>query len=94
MPAKPTRSVTESIGRIEIAAGVILFVYATLSPMISRFYPFLEPDVMFGLWPLTLLFTGFGLVVAGGRLIKAPRWPWAWHLPLVAWVIFSVFILL
>ena len=46
------------------------------------------------LWPLILLFTGFGLVIAGGRLIKAPRWPWAWHLPLAAWVIFSVVILL
>ena len=88
------KSTNEMIGRLEIAAGVVLFVYATLSPMISRFYPALEPDVMFGLWPLILLFTGFGLVVAGGRLIKARRWPWIGHLPLAAWVVFAVVVLL
>jgi hypothetical protein len=90
---EPAKSTKEVIGRFEIAAGVLLFIYATLSPMISRFYPFLEPDVMFGLWPLILLFTGFGLVFAGGRLMKASRWPWLWHLPLVAWVAFSVVVL-
>ena len=52
------KSINESIGRFEIAAGVILFVYATLSPMIGRFFPILEPDSLFGLWPLLLLMLG------------------------------------
>lgn len=80
-----------AIGKAEIAAGVLLFVYATLSPMISRFYPSLEPDLLFGLWPMILLFTGFGLVIAGGRLVKGARWPYLWHIPLLLWVAFAVF---
>ena len=94
MSTEPAKSTTERIGRIEIGAGVLLFVYATLSPMVSRFYPFLEPEVAFGLWPLILLFTGFGLVFAGGRLIKADRLPWLWHAPLLAWVVFAITVLI
>jgi hypothetical protein len=93
-PAGQQRQRYAAIGRFEIAAGVLLFIYATLSPMISRFYPVLEPEVMFGLWPLVLLFTGFGLVAAGGRLVSGKKWPFLWHVPLAVWIAFSVAVLM
>ena len=88
------RSLSEAIGRFEIGTGVLVFVFGTLSPMISRFYPALEPDVLFGIWPLVLLLTGALMVLSGGRLLGKKKWPWAFHVPLVAWVVFVVFYLL
>ena len=88
------RSLPESIGRLEIGTGVLVFVFGTLSPMISRFYPALEPDVLFGLWPLVLLLTGALMVLAGGRLLSRKKWPWLYHGPLVVWVLIVVFYLL
>ena len=87
------RSTPESLGRLEIGSGVLLFVYGTLSPMITRFYPVLEPDVLFGLWPLVLILTGALLVAAGGRLVRGKRWPWLYHVPLATWLLCVVFLL-
>ena len=89
-----SRSRAVSLGRFEVGSGVLVFVYGTLSPMISRFYPALEPDVLFGLWPLVLLTTGALMVLAGGRLVGGRRWPWLFHLPLAAWVLFVGLVLL
>ena len=88
------RSIAESVGRLEIGTGVLVFVFGTLSPMISRFYPALEPDVLFGLWPLVLLLTGALMVLAGGRLLGDKKWPWLYHAPLVAWMLIVVLYLL
>lgn len=85
---------TENAGRFEIGTGVLVFVFGTLSPMISRFYPALEPDVLFGIWPLVLLLTGALMVLAGGRLLSGKKWPWLYHAPLLAWVLFVVLYLL
>lgn len=93
MPAN-RRSTAQSVGRFEIGTGVLVFIFGTLSPMISRFYPALEPDVLFGLWPLVLLMTGALMVLAGGRLLGTKKWPWVYHVPLVAWIVFVVFYLL
>ena len=76
----------ESLGRFEIGFGTLVFVYATLSPMIGRFFPVLEPDVLFGLWPLLLLMLGPTLVLGGASLLKGWRWPAVAHIPLVLWI--------
>lgn len=78
-----------AIARVEIGLGLLVFVYATLSPMIGQMYPALEPDVLYGLWPLVLMFAGLWLVVAGGGIIKYPHWSLLMHLPLVVWLVFS-----
>lgn len=92
--SRQARSIAEHVGRFEIGTGVLVFVFGTLSPMISRFYPALEPEVLFGLWPLVLLLTGALMVLAGGRLLGKKKWPWLYHGPLVAWLIFVVAYLL
>lgn len=78
-----------TLARVEIGLGLLIFVYATLSPMIGQMWPVLEPDVLYGLWPLVLMFAGLWLVVAGGGIIKYPRWSLLMHLPLVVWLGFS-----
>ncbi len=54
-----------SIGRFEIGMGTLVFVYATLSPMIGRFFPILEPDALYGLWPVLLLMLGPIMMLGG-----------------------------
>ena len=66
----------ESLGRFEIGFGTLVFVYATL----------LEPDVLFGLWPLLLLMLGPIFVLGGASLLKGWRWPAVAHIPLVLWI--------
>ena len=34
-----TKTIWTSLGRFEIGMGTLVFVYATLSPMIGRFFP-------------------------------------------------------
>lgn len=75
-----------SLGRFEIGMGTLVFVYATLSPMIGRFLPALEPDAFYGLWPVVLLMLGPLMVLGGASLLKDWRWPLLAHLPLIAWV--------
>jgi hypothetical protein len=75
----------ESLGKVEIGFGTLVFVYATLSPMIGRFFPALEPDVLYGLWPVLLLMLGPILVLGGASLLKRWRWPLLAHIPLVLW---------
>ena len=79
------KTTAQSIGRFEIGFGTLVFVYATLSPMIGRFFPILEPDVLFGLWPLLLLMLGPILVLGGASLLKDWRWPLLAHLPILLW---------
>ena len=76
----------EGIGKFEIGGGTLVFIYATLSPMIGRFFPVLEPDVLYGLWPVLLLMLGPILVLGGASLLKHWRWPLLAHLPLVIWI--------
>jgi hypothetical protein len=76
-----------AIGRVEIGLGLLLFVYGTLSPMVGRFYPSLEPDILYGLWPLFLIFGGVALVVSGAGFFKGGRWQLLMHLPLVGWLV-------
>ena len=80
-----TKTIWTSLGRFEIGMGTLVFVYATLSPMIGRFFPILEPDVLYGLWPVLLLMLGPLMVLGGASLLKAWRWPMLAHIPLVAW---------
>jgi hypothetical protein len=75
------------IGRLEIGIGTLVFVYATLSPMIGRFAPALEPDALYGLWPVMLLMLGPLFVLGGASLLKGWRWPFLAHLPLFAWAV-------
>jgi hypothetical protein len=77
-----------SIARAEIALGLLVFVYATLSPMLGRLLPALEPDALYGLWPLILMFGGLWLVVAGGGVLRYERWSFLMHVPLLIWIIF------
>lgn len=79
------QSIGVSIGKFEIGMGTLVFVYATLSPMIGRFFPILEPDVLYGLWPVLLLMLGPIMVLGGASLLKNWRWPIVAHIPLVAW---------
>ena len=58
------------IAKIEIGFGGLLFVYATLLPMIGRFVPALEPDTLYGLWPILLMVGGLALIGAGAGIIK------------------------
>ena len=83
------RPIGLAIAKTEIGLGLLVFVYATLSPMIGQMYPALEPDVLYGLWPLVLMFAGLWLVVAGGGIIKYRRWSVLMHVPLVIWLVFS-----
>jgi hypothetical protein len=85
MNDKP-KNLNESIGRFEIGTGTLIFIYATLSPMIGRFFPVLEPDVLYGLWPVLLLMLGPIFVLGGASLLKGWRWPLLAHIPLVIWV--------
>jgi hypothetical protein len=80
-----------SIGKFEIGMGTLVFVYATLSPMIGRFFPVLEPDAFYGLWPVMLLMLGPILVLGGASLLKHWRWPLLAHLPLAAWIAITFF---
>ena len=80
-----SKNLGEAIGRLEIGLGTLVFVYATLSPMIGRFFPVLEPDVLYGLWPVLLLMLGPILVLGGASLLKRWRWPFLAHLPVVLW---------
>ncbi len=79
------KSPAEAIGRFEIGGGTLVFIYATLSPMIGRFFPVLEPDVLYGLWPVLLLMLGPILVLGGASLLKHWRWPLIAHIPLLVW---------
>jgi hypothetical protein len=79
------QSPAHSIGRFEIGMGTLVFVYATLSPMIGRFLPALEPEEFYGLWPVMLLMLGPLMVLGGASLLKGWRWPLLAHLPLLAW---------
>ena len=79
------KSIGMSIGKFEIGMGTMVFVYATLSPMIGRFFPILEPDVLYGLWPVLLLMLGPIMVLGGASLLKPWRWPLLAHIPLIAW---------
>jgi hypothetical protein len=79
------RTTGTSIGKLEIGMGTFVFVYATLSPMIGRFFPILEPDVLYGLWPVFLLMLGPIMVLGGASLLKGWRWPIIAHIPLIAW---------
>ena len=74
-----------AIGKAEIGLGTVVFVYATLSPMIGQFLPALEPDAFYGLWPVMLLLLGPALVLGGASLLKQWRWPLIAHLPLLGW---------
>ena len=78
-----------SVGRLEIGLGTLVFVYATLSPMIGRFLPALEPDAFYGLWPVMLLMLGPLMVLGGASLMMRWRWPLLAHLPLVAWFVIT-----
>ena len=84
-------SLSTSIGKFEIGMGTLVFVYASLSPMIGRLLPILEPDILYGLWPVMLLLLGPILVLGGASLLKDWRWPVLAHLPLLAWIGFTVF---
>ena len=86
---QPERSLRHSAGRIEIGLGTLAFVYATLSPMIGRFFPILEPDTLYGIWPVMLLMLGPIMVLGGASLLKGWRWPLFAHLPLVAWAVLT-----
>ena len=79
-------TIRSSIGRFEIGMGTLVFIYATLSPMIGRFFPILEPDALYGLWPVLLLLLGVIMVLVGGSWRKSWRWPILAHVPLVAWI--------
>ena len=79
-------TIRSSIGRFEIGMGTLVFIYATLSPMIGRFFPILEPDALYGLWPVLLLMLGPIMVLGGASLLKSWRWPILAHVPLVAWI--------
>jgi hypothetical protein len=81
------RSVSVAIGRAEIGLGFLLFIYGTLSPMVGRLYPGLEPNVLYGFWPLFLIFGGVALVASGAGLFRNWRWPYLLHIPLVAWLL-------
>ena len=87
-------TIWESIGRFEIGMGTLVFVYATLSPMIGRFFPVLEPDTLYGLWPVLLLMLGPIMVLGGASLLKAWRWPILAHIPLVAWIAVISYVLI
>jgi hypothetical protein len=78
-----------AIGKAEIGLGVLVFVYATLSPMIGQFLPALEPDALYGLWPVMLLLLGPTLVLGGASLLKQWRWPLIAHLPLLGWIVIT-----
>ena len=84
-------SLSVSIGKFEIGMGTLVFVYASMSPMIGRLLPLLEPDILYGLWPVMLLLLGPILVLGGASLLKSWRWPLLAHLPLAAWIAFTVF---
>ena len=79
------KDIRQSIGKFEIGFGTLVFVYATLSPMLGRFFPVLEPDMLFGLWPVLLLALGPILVLGGASLMKRWRWPLVAHIPLFLW---------
>jgi len=81
------RQIETRFGRLEIALGVLVFVYATLTPMLGRIYPVLEPEVLFGFWPVLLMFLGLSLVAAGAGLVKERRWPYLFHVPLIGWIV-------
>jgi hypothetical protein len=87
MSIDPKEPLGARIGKAEIGIGTLVFVYATLSPMIGRFAPALEPDALYGLWPVMLLMLGPLFVLGGASLLKAWRWPLVAHLPLVAWAV-------
>lgn len=80
------KTVRHAIGRFEIGMGTLVFVYATLSPMLGRFFPVLEPDALYGMWPVMLLMLGPILVLGGASLLKDWRQPILAHLPLLGWV--------
>ena len=80
------RKPRQSLGRFEIGTGTLVFVYATLSPMIGRLLPALEPDAFYGLWPVMLLMLGPSMVLGGASLLKGWRGPLIAQWPLIAWV--------
>lgn len=85
-PDKTPSNLKESAGKFEIGAGTLVFVYATLSPMIGRFFPILEPDRLYGLWTLMLLLLGPTLVLGGAAFLKNWRLPLIAHIPLLLWI--------
>ncbi len=76
------------IGRLEIGLGIVLFAWAALISLFAYSYPALDPNFLYGLSPLILMFSVLFLLNAGGGALKFDRWSYAMHIPLVLWLVF------